>query len=152
MTYVLHGPWERNADHLAPLYGRPWDKDDDHFVDRVVEFYLVSGFPAFKLNLGIPLYGHSWRLSSDRTIPPAPASGPASPGPFTRQAGMLGYHEICSNIRNSGWTVVQNSEGLMGPYAYSRNKPIQWVGYDDPDLIRATTPYRRDLVVWSSGS
>lgn len=131
MTYVLHGPWERNADHMAPLHRRPWDRKEDYHVSQIVDFYLENGLPAEKLNLGIPLYGHSWRLSSNVTEPPAPASGPGAPGPFTRQAGMLGYHEICANTRKDGWVVVQDPQKRMGPYAHSPTSPIQWVGYDD---------------------
>ena len=34
---------------------------------------------------------------------------------------------------NNGWTVVQDSEGAMGLYAYGDN---QWTSFDDVDAIR----------------
>lgn len=155
MTYVMHGPWEKSADHLAPLFGRPWDKKDNN-VDHIVNFYLSSGLiPAAKMNLGIPLYGHGWTLSSSQVTPPAPAKSPSSPGPFTKQAGMLGYHEICLNVRQRGWKSVHDNPDVMGPYAHSpvSSASVQWVGYDDPDSAVDKSHYALSkglggVVVW----
>lgn len=35
--------------------------------------------------------------------------------------------------KEGGWTVVKDPTGSMGPYAY---KGDQWVGYDDPAIIK----------------
>ena len=93
------------------------------------------------MNLGIPLYGHSWTLSSSVKTPPAPASGPAPAGPITAEAGTLAYSEICSNVRFSGWTVVQDPLKQTGPYAYSPSSPTLWVGYDDPAFATIKSNY-----------
>ena len=45
----------------------------------------------------------------------------------------MGYHEICLNIKNNGWTKVKGSECTVGPHAYKGN---QWVGYDDLDAVK----------------
>ncbi len=132
MAYDMHGTWESTADHLAPLYQRSWDTDSTNNIDTVVSYYISNGLTASKINLGIPLYGNAWSLSSSVVTPPAPASGAAEPGPIIQTSGVLSYSEICYYVLNSGWSVVQNSQGLMGPYAYSSSSPIQWVGYDDP--------------------
>ncbi len=138
----MHGQWEYSqADHHAPLYKRSWDADPTNNIDSVVSNYISKGFPASKINLGIPLYGNAWTLSSSAVSPPAPAAGGSQPGPIIKAAGVLSYSEICYNVLYSGWKVVQNSQGLMGPYAYSPSSPIQWVGYDDPAFATVKANY-----------
>jgi len=58
MTYDMHGSsWERTvADHLAPLYKRAWDTVNLN-VNYSVNYWISKGFPAAKINMGIPLYG-----------------------------------------------------------------------------------------------
>jgi len=60
MTYDMHGTWEPTADNIAPLYQRPWDvkmKTTNDVIDYIVNYYISHGFPAAKINLGIPAYG-----------------------------------------------------------------------------------------------
>ena len=45
----------------------------------------------------------------------------------------MAYYEICDGIKKDGWTVVQDPEGRIGPYAYKGN---QWVSYDDAAMIK----------------
>jgi len=74
MGYDEYGPWTPNsADHHAPLYKRTAQSTDD--VDSSVTYWLNNGMTASKIVMGIPLYGHSWMLSSAVTAPPAPAWG-----------------------------------------------------------------------------
>ena len=147
MAYDMHGPaWEpTSADHHAPLYQRSWDKDTTNNIDSNVKYYLSRGFSAAKINLGIPFYGKAWTLSANVTTPPAPGSGLAQAGPILQIAGSLAYNEICYYIVNSGWKVVNDSLGQMGPYAYSPVYPIQWVGYDDPDFVTIKARYALEM-------
>lgn len=62
-------------------------------------------------------------------------TGAGNAGRYTGAGGTLSYYEICSA---SGWTVVQDPEGKIGPYAYSGN---QWVSYDDPAMARKKVDY-----------
>ena len=54
-------------------------------------------------------------------------NGPGIPGKYTREAGMLGYNEICEMHTTRGWNIVFDKEQRV-PYCYSGN---QWIGYDD---------------------
>ena len=55
-----------------------------------------------------------------------PTTGPGNAGKWTKQPGMLGYAEICVNIKTEDWNVVGSS---VGTYATDRQSK-QWVGYD----------------------
>ena len=66
-----------------------------------MEYVSMAGIPKSKLNIGIPLYGQTFTLSTSRTDFGAPAKGRGEPGPFTLQAGMMGYSEICKG--GMGW-------------------------------------------------
>ena len=84
--------------------------------------------------VGIPFYGRSFTLANPANNSlNAPSVSGGQPGRFTRAVGFLSYYEICYKIRKEGWTMVQDEEGAMGPYAYKGN---QWVGFDDIDIIR----------------
>ena len=141
MSYDMHGDWEPDfADHHAPLRKRSWDTTA-FTVEDGVEYWIANGLTAAKINLGIPLYGRSWKLSSDVTAPPAPANGAGAPSPFTSVAGMMGYFEICNAVQNEGWQVVEDVNQLNGPYALSPTNVVNWVGYDDVAMVTKKSNY-----------
>ena len=55
------------------------------------------GVPKDKLNIGIPLYGQSFHLSTGALGYEAPSDGRGTAGKFTLQSGMLAFYEICSS-------------------------------------------------------
>lgn len=60
-----------------------------------MQHWLQKGTPANKLILGMPTYGRSFSLaSSSDTGVGAPVTGPGTPGPFTREGGLLAYYEV----------------------------------------------------------
>lgn len=144
MAYDMHGPWESETDHHAPLYQRSWDTDTTNNVDHIIQYWISQGLPASKINMGIPLYGKSWTLTitytTDPTLP-APGVGAGAAGPLIGVNGFLGYNEICRYVKTSKWSVVQDSNHLIGPYASSPNKPMTWVGYDDPAMAQVKSLY-----------
>lgn len=98
-----------------------------------MDYWMMNGAPRAKLIMGMPLYGQSFTLSSSAShgLNAASSAGGAK-GPYTGQAGLLGYNEICLKVKNDGWNVV-GPINEMGPYAYKDN---QWVSYDDKATIR----------------
>ena len=88
MTYDFHGSsWEPTlADHHSPLRKRPGETTNLN-SDYSVNYWISKGMPASKINMGVPLYGQSWALTSNTIVPPAHTSGDAPAGPFTGEAG-----------------------------------------------------------------
>ena len=63
--------------------------------DSAVQQWLQKGTPANKLILGMPTYGRSFTLASSLdTGVGVPATGPGTPGPFTKEGGLLAYFEV----------------------------------------------------------
>ena len=102
--------------------------------------------------LGMPLYGQSFTLDQAEVHGlNAPARQKGRAGEFTKAPGFLAYYEICQTVEADNWTVVEDSQGRMGPYAY---KGTQWVGYDDVASIRRKSEFIRELglgggMVWA---
>lgn len=93
--------------------------------------------------IGMPMYGQSFTMNDPRSGSGLNAPGRAgNAGEFTRADGFLSYYEICDRILNRKWTVYQDPERRMGPFAFKGN---QWVGFDDPDMIRQKAQYIRDM-------
>ncbi|KAB0794995.1 hypothetical protein PPYR_11834 [Photinus pyralis] len=139
MTYDYHGQWDKKTGHVAPFYEHP-EADVNYFnANYSIHYWIAQGADRRKLILGMPLYGQSFQLeNSANTGLNAKAPGPGQSGEFTGAAGFLAYYEICDNIKNKGWTVVQDPYRAMGPYAYKGN---QWVSFDDEDIIRRKSEY-----------
>ncbi|XP_012137365.1 chitinase-3-like protein 1 [Megachile rotundata] len=145
MTYDFNGSWNRHTGLNAPLYSSSKD-----CADAAVGYWLSQGAPADKIILGIPAYGRSFTLSNpSNTGIGAPARGAGTAGPYTREAGMLGYNEICQYVKQ-GWT-VRRSDADKTPYAFNGD---QWVGYDDVESIAVKAAYINSknlggAMVWS---
>jgi chitinase len=108
---------------FAPYYYYSFDPKD-----AAVRYWLNEGAPAAKLILGMPLYGRGFTLDDpeDNGIG-APAHQPSIAGPYTHEAGVLSFNEICEKFKNETWHVIYNEE-VQVPYAYNNN---QWISYDN---------------------
>lgn len=152
MTYDFHGQWDKQTGHVAPLFYHPEDEVAFYNSNFSIQYWISEGVPRRKIVMGMPLYGQSFRLEDEKVNGlNAKAPGPGEAGEYTRAAGFLAYYEICDNIKNKGWTVVQDAKRRVGPYAYKGN---QWVSFDDKEMIRIKSEYirRMDLgggMIWA---
>ncbi|XP_076164556.1 chitotriosidase-1-like [Ptiloglossa arizonensis] len=152
-TYDFNGSWNKHAGINAPLYAssKATGAAAKLCVDAAVRYWLSQGAPAHKLNLGIPSYGRTFTLEdATKNAIGSTCSGPGLAGPYSQEAGNLGYNEICTDLAQKGWTVVRDEEQHV-PYAYKDN---QWVGYDDPTSVKEKAKYINSLglggaMLWS---
>ncbi|XP_076166263.1 chitinase-3-like protein 1 [Ptiloglossa arizonensis] len=152
-TYDFNGSWNKHAGINAPLYAssKATGAEAKLCVDSAVRYWLSQGAPAHMLNLGIPSFGRSFTLEdSAKNEIGASCSGPGLAGPYSQEAGNLGYNEICTDLAQKGWTVVRDKEQRV-PYAYKDN---QWIGYDDPISVKEKANYINSLglggaMLWS---
>ncbi|RXG60402.1 putative chitinase 3 [Armadillidium vulgare] len=139
MTYDYHGYFDGQTGHVSPLYVHSGDVDTLFNTDSSITQWIDKGADPLKVIMGFPLYGQSFTLCDAASNGLNAAScGAGTAGTYTRQAGFLAYYEICFDLQQGGWTVVQDSEGAMGPYAYSGN---QWVSYDDVAMVNTKAQY-----------
>nr|CAH0099708.1 unnamed protein product [Daphnia galeata] len=139
MVYDIHGAWENQVDHHAPLYRRDYEEGFEAvLVADAVDFWLESGMPSEKLIFGLPSYGRTWILQdSTKTDLLSPAIGAGPLGPYTGQDGFISLYEMCL-YQQSGWTVVTDPTGKMGPYGYSATT---WASWDDIDMTIIKVKY-----------
>ena len=55
---------------------------------------MSKGADRAKINIGVPLYGRSFKLSGTNGMIGAPASGAGTAGQYTREGGFLAYYEV----------------------------------------------------------
>ena len=68
--------------------------------DWAARYWVTKGASKTKINIGVPLYGRTFSLpngTSDTQIG-CPATKAGEAGPFTREAGLLAYYEVCRNF------------------------------------------------------
>ncbi|KAG7472631.1 hypothetical protein MATL_G00110840 [Megalops atlanticus] len=140
MTYDFHGTWESFTGHNSPLYRGSQDKGDLIYfnTDFAMTYWRDQGTPVEKLRMGFATYGRTFRLTSSESRVGAPASGPASAGPYTREAGFWSYYEICAFLQG---TTLQWIEDQKVPYAAKGN---EWVGFDTQESFETKVRYLKD--------
>jgi len=102
-------------------------------VNFTANYWASMGMPKEKIVIGIPFYGHGWRLTNpaDNGVY-APASGPSPPFPYTQQAGVAAYYEICPLVNAPGNTRT------FDPYQYEPyivTSSGLWFSYDDVESL-----------------
>ncbi|CAH0715007.1 unnamed protein product, partial [Brenthis ino] len=155
MTYDMHGAWDGETGHNAPLHkGQGYEnvaKDQVYSVDVALEYWLGQGCPPEKLVLGLPLYGQTFQLTNaNNNGVRAPSNGPGIAGPYTATNGILGYNEYCQKFRKEIWEQQYDALAKV-PYAIQGQN---WVSYDDADSLTAKIDYAlkyniSGVMVWS---
>ncbi|XP_051805851.1 acidic mammalian chitinase-like isoform X2 [Acanthochromis polyacanthus] len=150
MTYDLHGSWDPFTGHNSPLYGSSADVGEHVYynVDFAMKYWRDQGAPLEKLLVGFPTYGRTFRTTTGANGVGAPANGPASAGPYTREPGYWSYYEICNFLQ--GGSIHWIDEQKV-PYAIKGN---EWVGFDNEQSYEIKAKYLKEnkfggAVVWS---
>ncbi|XP_032522084.2 chitinase-like protein 3 [Danaus plexippus] len=155
MAYDMYGPWDSVTGHNAPLHKGEGDetipKESVYSVDVALEFWLSQGCPPEKLLLGLPLYGHTFKLrNASVNGVRSPINGPGIAGPYTATNGQIGYNEFCNKIRTETWDLRYDNLAKV-PYAV---QGTNWVSYDDENSLVEKIEYALNLniggvMIWS---
>ncbi|KAK3588543.1 hypothetical protein CHS0354_028961 [Potamilus streckersoni] len=153
MTYDLHGSWDDHTGHQSPLYVRSGETGNDTYlnVDWAAQYWVQRGAPKEKLNIGMSLYGRTFKLpwgAADSRVGAA-AAGAGQAGQYTREAGFLSYYEVCDLLKTGGQKYYITEQKV--PYAV---KGDLWVGYDDKDSLCIKVDYIKrngfgGVMVWA---
>ncbi|CAH2239669.1 jg12445 [Pararge aegeria aegeria] len=142
MAYDMYVATDPETGHNAPLHKSEDDDDipieDLNTVDGVLEYWLSQGCPPEKLVLGVPLYGHTFKLTNaNENGVRAPSSGPGIAGPYTATKGLIGYNELCQKFKAETWNLLYDDSAKV-PYAVQGEN---WISFDDADSIADKVQY-----------
>lgn len=91
-----------------------------------IRSWIKAGVPAGKIVMGLPMYGHTWKLQNPNVNHMgAPATG-AGPGD-----GTLNYNQVIEFNKENHATVKYDSTSVSY-YSYIGDT---WIGYDDVHSI-----------------
>lgn len=123
MTYDFHGPWQPNQTGApAALY----DPDSNTSTSFGIQSWLDAGLSPSKVVMGMPLYGHSWKLQSAGEMGiGAPATGVGI------KDGSVTYSDIRDFIAQNAATEVFDTT-TVSAYCYSG---LDWIGYDNDQSV-----------------
>ncbi|XP_015585090.1 probable chitinase 2 [Cephus cinctus] len=147
MTFDMVGAtFSTIVGHHAPLAPASYQANSSRLMHNNVKsslsFWMKRGAPASKLVLGLPLYGRTFTLAHvTLTTPGSPSAGPGHPGPYTREAGSMGFNELCNKQKGGNWTTVWYKEQSV-PYAF---RGSQWVGFDNTRSLTTKINYAKKL-------
>ncbi|MFJ7911121.1 glycosyl hydrolase family 18 protein [Kitasatospora sp. NPDC096204] len=156
MTYDMHGGWDAQGptNHQAALYAGPNDPstpvkpgNGKYSIDNAIKAWTVGdkdygipgGFPAGKINMGVPFYYRGWTGVKDNgqhgLFQPAtqPAAGAAMSG---NVPGIQMYKELAGFVDNPSKTFWDDA--AQATYFYDGN--TFWSG-EDAKSIQAKLDY-----------
>ena len=140
LMYQFHSGEQTVTGHHAPLFTS--DPEDTEFADFIVQMYIDSGADPTKLNLAVPTFGKTFKLSDPEVCGfGAPVTDVGFAGKLTKARGSLSFAEICEHVSMDGWVANRPLQDSVGPYAV---KGDQWVAYDDEFMMRRKGAYVRE--------
>lgn len=151
MSYDMHGAFESNIGHQAPLYTNPHDTaeaqiKEKYTIDWAVNEFLRLGVPASKIILGLPFYSRGWDNVSggwdvDENGTPDGMFGTGG-GTLAGKWGVGGqgpYFAVKALEGTSGWEKYRDPYSKV-PWLYNRNLKHLYT-YDDGESISTKLDY-----------
>ncbi|CAG0902012.1 unnamed protein product [Cyprideis torosa] len=143
MMYDMNGVWNGYAHHHAPLQAHPLDTGAlaTNNINSALAAWIQNGASRSKLVLGMPLYGRGFLLDNAyQTGIHAPAHTASPAGPYTQQAGFLGYNEICALEMKSSTNLfdIKFDSDIKGTYVLVKTSAYWqtwWIGFDDTNSL-----------------
>lgn len=123
----------------APLFAEPGQRLylSTLNANHTVQAWLARGLARARLVLGVPAYGHSFRLvSAAGAAPGAPASGVGALG----ARGFVDYADACLFARRPGVVRARDAAAAV-PYLH---RGAEWLSYDDERSVARKAAYARE--------
>ncbi|XP_043671883.1 chitinase-3-like protein 2 [Vespula pensylvanica] len=117
------------TDLNAPLFPHIMESGylDTLNVNFSAHYWVKKMMPRYKIVIGIPTYGHSYKLDNPLNHKlQAPASGFGKLG----SNGFVSYSVICQFLKHGASNVFVNKSKV--PYAY---RDEEWISYDNKESI-----------------
>ncbi|KRT81410.1 glycoside hydrolase, partial [Oryctes borbonicus] len=153
MCYDYHGAWDSRTGANAPLRS-----SDVLNVEYSMNYMIKLGANPSKLVMGLPFYGRTFlvsnaALSSVRQRRLGESSESTGfQGPYTKEDGFMGYHEICLDLKNTSLGYTRHWDDISRtPFAVSNQKVIS---YDDNESITEKIKFAMEkglagCMIWS---
>ncbi|WP_309398679.1 glycoside hydrolase family 9 protein [Cerasicoccus maritimus] len=146
MTYDYHGRWVSNrTGHNAPLYHNSASPDSDRYnASSTIQGYIDAGVSADKLNLGIPLYGYSWKgvpSTNDGLYQSATGTGV---GTIADEPGMADYRTIAALVDAEPSAEKWDEEAQVSYFYSATLDGGTFAGYDSPRAVERKLEYVDD--------
>ncbi|CAG2112792.1 unnamed protein product, partial [Medioppia subpectinata] len=138
MTYDEAGTWEHKTGHHSKF----------SFCISGSQYYVNKGIPKEKVLMGVPFYGHTFKLADkNKHYIGAPIAGEGRTP--HGEGDNAWYREMCDLVKNKGWAKEDPDQG-HDPISYH---DLTWVGYDDPYAAYDKSKWVKDngyggIIVW----
>ncbi|XP_054155291.1 probable chitinase 10 [Oppia nitens] len=138
MTYDEAGVWEHMTGHHSKFT----------FCISASQYYVNKGIPKEKVLMGIPFYGHTFKLADkNKHYIGAPITGEGRTP--HGEGDNAWYSEMCELVKKEHWTKETPDDG-HDPIAYH---DYLWVGYDDPYAALDKSKWVKDngfggVIIW----
>lgn len=132
MTYDFYNGLHKINGHHSNLYPSANPELDMNSIVNAVDLHINAGFPAKKLNLGIPFYGRIWKgveKKNDQVL-------------FNNAetVGMgIDYKDFCQNINNNGFIRYWDDDA-KAPYLWNQEEKV-FISYEDCESIALKIDY-----------
>lgn len=143
MTYLYHGTWFPFTFHNAPLLPNYQVGIEEPLATQLsvqwsIEQYVNAGVPRHKLNLGIPLFGSSWRNVPDLN------NGLAQHNNTIQADSVISYRDALSLHKNEGyylgWDDISKNSYLYHP----TKKDGHFIQFDDIRTVKEKLEWAKE--------
>ena len=132
MTYDFYNGLHKTTGHHSNFKPSANPGMDMNSVVNAVKMHIDAGFPAFKINLGIPFYGRIWKGVK--------ADGEQVLFQKAETVGMgIDYINFYQNINANGY-VRYWDDVAKAPYLWNKEEKI-FISYEDEESIRYKIEY-----------
>lgn len=135
MTYDFYNGWHSVTGHHSNYLPSAQPELDMNNVVDAVDMHLAAGFPANKINLGIPFYGRIWKgvqAEGDQVLfRPAETVGMG-----------IDYIDFQQNINANGYTRYWD-ETAKAPFLWNPEEKVL-ISYEDEESIELKINYLKE--------